>query len=108
LADPVTELTVSATPAALQSGAAQAVGAAIVLAVRPAKRQQPAACRRAVLALKFIIVCILEIALRLQVAETQCPRYAKVRGHEATEPIVGEAFQAPDVNWIANQPTLDK
>jgi hypothetical protein len=59
LADPVTELTVLATPPALQSGAADAVGAAITVAARPASRPQPAACRRTVLPLNFIIVYFL-------------------------------------------------
>jgi hypothetical protein len=59
LADPVTELTVSATSAALQSGAADAVGAAITVAARPASRPQPAAGWRMVLPLNFIIVCFL-------------------------------------------------
>jgi len=51
-----------ATPAALQSGAADAVGAAITVAARPASKPQPAACRRSVLSLKFIIVCFLQDA----------------------------------------------
>jgi hypothetical protein len=55
VAEPVTELTVLETPAALQSGAAHAAGAAIALAARPARREQPTAFRRAVLPLNFII-----------------------------------------------------
>ena len=38
VADPVTELTVLATPLGLQAGAADAVGAAITVAARPASR----------------------------------------------------------------------
>jgi hypothetical protein len=57
VADPVTELTVLATPAALQSGAAHAVGTAAVVTAKPARRPQPAARRRMVEPLNFIIAC---------------------------------------------------
>jgi hypothetical protein len=59
LADPITELTVFATPPALQSGAADAVGAAITDAATPASRPQPAVYRSMLLPLKFIIDCFL-------------------------------------------------